>query len=132
MLECRGINLVQNRTHKQLIMITLFYLAVLSCIIIEIVQLSETKRIVNSLYRYKEDKKTSTNLAIYTCACLYYWTISFIGLLSFQWYLFLLIIIMGLIPKGKNIWIRKFDSIASVIILLFIVLNKYHFHINIL
>lgn len=108
----------------------IFYIAVLSCIIIEIAQLSETKRIVNAIYRYKEDKKMTTNYGIYIFANLFYWAISFIGLLSFQWYLFLLIIIMGFIPKGKYIWIRKADSLVTIAILLFIVLNKYHFHIN--
>lgn len=108
----------------------IFYIAVLSCIIIEIVQLTETKRIVNAIYRYKEDKKMTTNFGIYTFASLYYWAISFIGLLSFQWYLFLLIIIMGFIPKGKYIWVRRVDSLISIAILLFAVLNKYHFHIT--
>lgn len=108
----------------------IFYIAVLSCIIIEIVQLTETKRIVNAIYRYKEDKKMTTNFGIYTFAGLYYWAISFIGLFSFQWYIFLLIIIMGFIPKGKYIWVRRVDSLISIAILLFAVLNKYHFHIT--
>ncbi len=72
----------------------------------------------------------TANLGIYTLASFYYWIILFIGLLSFQWYFFLLIIIMGFIPKGKYIWIRRVDSLITISILLFIVLNKFHFHIN--
>jgi hypothetical protein len=56
------------------------------------------------------------------------WT--FIGFFTFQWSAFLLLFFLGLIPK-KQVWYRWIDSFISFILLLFIILNAYHFKVDI-
>ena len=60
-----------------------------------------------------------------------YMSIVLIGLMSQQWPLFSLILILSLITsKVRHIkWIRNLDTIISIAILIFIVLNKFHFRL---
>jgi hypothetical protein len=51
------------------------------------------------------------------------------GLFSSQWFLFLLLLLISLIPK-KVIFIRLLDACISFALLLFIILNRFHFHID--
>jgi hypothetical protein len=53
----------------------------------------------------------------------------FIGLFSFQWCAFLFLFLFGFIPK-RIIYYRYFDAVVSLITLLFIILNSYHFKID--
>lgn len=54
---------------------------------------------------------------------------SFIGLFTFQWMVFVVFILMSFIPK-KFIILRWIDAFLSVLILLFIIINAYHFKID--
>jgi len=56
------------------------------------------------------------------------WTI--IGLFSSQWICFLVIILLSLIPKKQSVVLRWIDALVTVVILLFIILNAYHLHLN--
>lgn len=53
----------------------------------------------------------------------------FIGLWSSQWMLFTMLLILGLVYK-KNILIRVLDAIISAIIIVFMIINVYHLHID--
>lgn len=55
----------------------------------------------------------------------------FVGLFTFQWPVFVLILILSLIPK-KIIIIRWIDAVIMFLLLLFILINSYHLHVNIL
>ncbi len=61
----------------------------------------------------------------------FYFFLNMIGLFSSQWIGFLLIFILAFIPKTKRIWVLA-DSLISILIVLFIILNKYHFHYDVL
>jgi|SRR5215217_6172302 len=52
-----------------------------------------------------------------------------IGFFSSQWLLFLTLILLGIYPK-KAVWSYRIDAIVSFIILILIVLNKYHLHLT--
>jgi hypothetical protein len=60
-----------------------------------------------------------------------YVTWVFIGLLSSQWIVFLLLVIVNFIPKGLSKPLHIADSITSIILLLFIIVNKFHLHIDV-
>ncbi len=62
---------------------------------------------------------------------MFYFIYVFVGIFSSQWLLFLAILLLSLIPK-KTVAVRRIDSVLTIIILLFILINKYHLHINIL
>lgn len=53
------------------------------------------------------------------------------GLITFQWPLFICLFILSLIPKS-NVYIRALDSSATIMILLFMILNAYHLRIDVL
>lgn len=55
----------------------------------------------------------------------------FIGVFSSQWLLFLLLFISSMIPKPFVI-VRWVLSLLSAILIIFILVNKYHLHIDIL
>lgn len=77
----------------------------------------------------KFDEWTSSQKSFSICMIGYIiW--NFIGFFSFQWIVFLGLFLFGLIPK-KYAWYRWIDSLVSFIVLCFIVLNAYHFKIDV-
>ncbi len=55
------------------------------------------------------------------------WTI--VGLFTVQWPVFVLMIILGVIPKKH--WTMRFaNAFISLCLLIFVILNSYHFHIH--
>jgi len=58
---------------------------------------------------------------------LIYMLLTLIGLFTFQWYAFVVILLFSAIPKRTWWWIR-IDALISALIILFIVINKFHFH----
>ena len=77
---------------------------------------------------YKDRTKNQKNLT--WCLGLYIiWV--FAGLFTSQWILFLAIIGLSFIPKN-NIIVRWVDAFLSCFVLLFIILNVYHFKIDLL
>jgi hypothetical protein len=109
----------------------LFYLLAIFPIAWEMYSLLNIKKVfeINKLSKtLKQEEYTPSIKALGICMLGYYiWC--FIGLFSSQWILFLLIFVLSVIPKNK-LWILFFDALLSLIILLFIILNQYHFKIN--
>lgn len=100
--------------------------------VMTLVNLNKTHQFVLSLKAMKGkkfDEFTSSQKLFPICMIGYIiWT--FIGFFSFQWVVFLLLFLFGLIPK-KYAWYRWIDSFISFIVLCFIVLNAYHFKIDV-
>ena len=75
------------------------------------------------------DEWSSSQKSVALLMVLYiFWT--FVGFFSFQWPLFLFLFLVGLIPK-KWVWFRWVESLITFILLVFIILNAYHFQIDI-
>lgn len=53
-----------------------------------------------------------------------------IGLFTFQWYAFFIILMMSLISKKKSEWYAKIDAFISILIISFIFINKTTFHLT--
>ena len=56
-----------------------------------------------------------------------YFILMIIGLLTFQWWAFVSLFILSLIPKRFKP-IIVIDAAISILIVLFIIINKFHFH----
>ena len=69
------------------------------------------------------------SMTLYQSIGIIYLIYCLVGLMSSQWVLFALIILLAFIPK-RWLWWRYVDSIVTLLILAFILLNKYHFHID--
>lgn len=77
--------------------------------------------------KIKKDKTTKLPSAYIFEAI--YLVFLLIGLITSQWLLFLLIILISFIPKKAAWWI-KIDSALSIIIAFAIIFNKFHLHID--
>ena len=56
---------------------------------------------------------------------------AWVGIFSSQWHLFVILIIIGLIP-GKFTWVIFTNALVSLIIVLAIVVSKYHYPISLI
>jgi len=77
-----------------------------------------------SLKAYSDNQKTVSFLL------LLYLLWIFIGLFTFNWVSFLVLIFLGFVPNN-NKYVVFINSVISVLILFFVVLNAFHFHIDV-
>lgn len=111
----------------------LFYFLAIFPLVWEFYVLTNAKEVYeNHLALKKQDKKTTLSMsdACFAVFMFFYTVWNFIGLFSFQWFVFLMFFVLSLIPK-KYVWMRFVDAFTSIAFLLFIVLNAYHFHIDV-
>lgn len=60
------------------------------------------------------------------------WIMLLIGLMSSQWFCFLLIMLLSISHFQRlGAWAVRIDSFLTAAILIFAVVNKYHIHLNI-
>lgn len=109
-----------------------FYLLVSFFLAFEILSLFAVKKIHASVNKYRDLSNVqdmSATFATYYVVNILYFLTCVIGLISSQWACFLLILALCFIPKRYLTW-RIIDGVISILILLFVILNKYHFHID--
>ncbi|OUO85379.1 hypothetical protein [Bacteroides sp. An269] len=112
-------------------MTTVFYILVAFCLMFEVMNLLKVKKTAEAVKRYKGKKLeecSSTFIAWAVFNCIYL-LICFVGLMSTQWIGFLALIILSFIPKRWFTW-RVIDCILGILILAFVILNKYQFQID--
>ena len=101
-----------------------FYLFAIFYIFIELVVLLMVNRIHDLL------KKQDLELVIRILS-VFYLIFCLIGLMSSQWLEFEFLVLIALVAINiRKLWCRYANTILSIILLLFIVLNKYHFHVD--
>ena len=119
-------------------MVTVFYILVLLMVFAEIIGLGYFEHSVEIHKRRKNKEELKiymdshpSEMITMSMNSVIYMSIVLIGLMSQQWPLFALMLILSLITsKVKHIkWIRNLDTIISIAILIFIVLNKFHFRL---
>lgn len=109
-----------------------FYLLVSFFLAFEILSLFAVKKIHASVNKYRDLSNVqdmSATFATYYVVNVLYFLTCVIGLISSQWACFLLILALCFIPKRYLTW-RIIDGVISILILLFVILNKCHFHID--
>jgi hypothetical protein len=84
---------------------------------------------LNERANIKPRKKLSFTQTIFTFLMLMYTGWILLGLYSSQWLFFLVILITSVIPK-KLIGLRFFDSVFTLVVLILMILNVYHFKVN--
>lgn len=119
-------------------MVTVFYILVLLMVFAEIIGLGYFDHSVEIHKRRKNKEELKiymdshpSEMITMTMNSVVYMSVVLIGLMSQQWPLFALMLILSLITsKVRHIkWIRNLDTIISIAILIFIVLNKFHFRL---
>lgn len=116
-----------------------FYILIAFFIFVELIVLFSQKNIHSAVKRLKKLNKEKkgklsfdeigASMTLYQSIGIIYLIYCLVGLMSSQWVLFALIILLAFIPK-RWLWWRYVDSIVTLLILTFILLNKYHFHID--
>ena len=114
-------------------MTVLFYLIAILPIWYEAACITSPKR-VNDFFRRKKNTVYElydpTQRSIMYCMVGYFlWT--FIGLISSQWISFVILLLIGLIPCN-TVFLRVLNSTLSLLVLLFILINKFHLGINLM
>lgn len=119
-------------------MVTIFYILVLLMIFAEIISLGYFEHTAEMHKRRKNKEELKiyveshpSEMIAMALNSVIYMSVVLVGLMSQQWPLFSLILILSLITyKVRHIkWIRNLDMIISIAILIFIVLNKFHFRL---
>jgi hypothetical protein len=112
-----------------------FYFFAIAAITWEAVCFLNPKKVSDFIKRTKESLSNglsdfSMTQTAFTFLSFGYLAWTLVGLFSSQWVLFLALMLLGFIPK-RFVWYRAFDAFVSFVILLFIVLNAYHFKIDV-
>jgi phosphoglycerol transferase MdoB-like AlkP superfamily enzyme len=90
--------------------------------------LDEKNKLLENLKKEEKEDLTSSQI-VWIISTFFYLFWMVIGLFTFQWFAFLVLLVMGLVPK-KWVWYIFIDSVISIAIILFIVLNAFHFKIS--
>jgi len=111
----------------------LFYSLAIFPLIWELMCIFELNRVHNFLrgideLKGKKVEEYTTNQILIVVLMWGYFAWEFVGLFTANWFYFLILLLMGFAPK-KNKYVKLVDSVLSVIIIIFIVLNAFHFHI---
>ena len=109
--------------------IVFFTLVTFSTVLIEIT----SYQYADQLSRYKEGDKLSTSMLIFLTAQIGYLLLLLIGLVTSQWKWFLILVLMGFVPKSKlGATYTRIDAVLTIIITLLMFLDRFHNITNIL
>ena len=112
----------------------LFYLVAIAPILWEIICIYDLDRVHKFQMSFKKLKgkkfdEYSSNQKTVAVLMYLYMIWAFIGLFTFNWVAFLTLFTLSFIPK-RNKYVRWVDSFLTIIILFFIVLNTFHFNVD--
>lgn len=117
-----------------------FYIIAALFLLVELLILVNIKTVhsgAKRLYKLRKEKNKveledlSPGMIAYQIVGIIYLIYAVIGLMSSQWIMFAVLILLSFVPKKWIVW-RYIDSFLSIAILVFIILNKYHFHFNLI
>ena len=114
-------------------MVILFYFLVATLIIVEIYQFQIYELWIKLKELSKKEKEVfnkyaKENIGAVSLSCIvmsYYLGLTLVGLFSSQWPFFLTLLLLGFIPKKRKWW-RIVDMILSIMLLLAILVCKFH------
>ena len=111
----------------------IFYFLAIFPIIWESLTITSTRKVSEFIKSSatSEYKDKTSNQKVYTFLVLGYILWVIIGLFSSQWVLFLTLFIMAYIIPKRWLITRFLDGVISLGILIFMVINVYHLHIDV-
>jgi hypothetical protein len=108
----------------------LFFYFAIPALLFEIQTLFRMKAFIaigKAMKGKKSDEMTDKQKALNVCLFFYVLWVA-LGLFTSQWLLFGLFLILSLIPKKGVYVLCMMDTIISIALLLFIVINRFHLH----
>lgn len=110
----------------------IFYFTAFAPILWELLVIFETKKVRRfwdrMIAKKNEGYNTNENAVSFLTFAYYVWI--FVGFFTVQWPVFGLLLILAFFPK-KFIPILFIDAVLSFSLLIFVVLNSYHLHIDV-
>jgi hypothetical protein len=114
----------------------IFYFFAIFALFYEFLVLTDTKNaskfLINLENKLELDQEMSSTEKIFSRLMIGYGIWNFVGLFSSQWILFLILLLISIFSFKKYPFLLFIDALISFGLILFIILNKYHFHINII
>lgn len=112
--------------------IVIFYLFSFAAIMNEILTLANPKKVsaFARSFKGKEFKELTDTQKNYSYLTILYFLWTFVGLLTSQFIPFLFILLLCLVPT-KYWFLKWIDSLLSLSLIIFILINKFHLHINV-
>ena len=114
----------------------IFYFFAIFALLYELLVLTDTKNaskfLIDLTNKLKIKEDLATKEEAFSIFMLGYTIWNFIGLFSSQWVLFLILLLLSIFSFKKYPFLLFIDALISFGLILFIILNKYHFHINII
>lgn len=112
-------------------MVHIFYMFIIAPILWETLVVISPRKVTNFVKDIKPMFSNSITPRQKTLGnyMLLYLIWNIIGLFTGQWLFFLIILGLGFIPKNNTV-LTFMNGFFSLIILIFIILNQYHFHID--
>lgn len=112
-----------------------YFLLLCFAIFVEWQHIFYAEKVVDLRKNMNNEEWKKTNKDYYRWYAFLSFVYSFLVLIwffSFQWWAFLLFFILSFVKTAlpKKIFIEKIDGIVSLCIVIFMVLNAFHFHIN--
>lgn len=112
----------------------IFYFFSIFALTWEIYTILNTAKVHAFIIRFKNTDHTKKELsekeATFSFFAMGYFVWLLVGIITFQWPIFLLLFLSSLMPKRFMI-IRWIDSFVTSIALLYIILNAYHFKVDV-
>lgn len=114
-------------------MVHIFYIFILFAIIWEMLTITQPTKVSDFMNKYihMDSEKATAKQSKLANYMLGYAIWCLVGLVTNEWVLFLILIILGFVPKS-NPKITFINGLLSFIVLILIILNAYHFHADII
>lgn len=111
----------------------LFYIWATIALIWEMMAFSSSKKVAsfkaNMIKASENDTEKTDSMKAYSLFSILYFMWSLVGLFTSQYLIFLILILIAFLPK-KKAWTIRLDALVSIILLLLVIMNKYHWHID--
>jgi hypothetical protein len=108
----------------------LYYLTGIAFLIFEYYSLKSFDEYYKFFINKNKNSNDKTLLFMQGCFFSLYWLWGFIGLLTSQWILFLIFLIINTMPYKRSKFLMFFNKTFNILMILFIIINKYHLRID--
>lgn len=110
----------------------IFFSLAIFAIMYELMIVMNTRKVSKFITNMKHKKGSEYNkeekVFAFLLLCYFIW--GMVGLITSQWVLFLAMFIIGIITPNKYIVTRWINAFISFLLLTFMLINKFHLHID--
>lgn len=114
----------------------LFYVMALPFVMYEFLSITDTRTMQRLINKAENKDFQNTSVRLLLVMQIFYMIWAVFGLFTSQWPLFVLLILISFLNNTKklrsHLWWNKTDATLSFLLLVFIILNKFHLKVDLL